>query len=211
MIYANIIIVTACVSDKTDLVLILDSSISASEKNFELMKEFVADIVDNADIDSGHVRVGVVLYSTEVSIQFHLRRFSKKTDILEAIYRIPYIRGNTNTADALRALWSQMFTSYHGDRADAKNIAILITDGISNMNSYRTEIEANTAKSRGVHIYVVGIGLEDTREIDSIATAPVSQNVFTVDNFQGLRQLIGEGVLSKICLGILAQKNIHFR
>ena len=165
------------------------------------MKEFVADIVKNADIDSGHVRVGLLVYSTDVSIQFHLRRFKRKVDVLDAIKRVPYRPGDTNTAGALRALWSQMFTNYYGDRTDAHNIAILITDGISNINSYRTEIEANTAKSRAVHIYAVGIGLEDTREINAIASDPSSKNVFTVDNFQELRQLIGEGVLRKICLG----------
>ena len=198
-----IILFTACVSDKTDLVFLLDSSTSVSGTNFELMKEFVADIVNNADIDTGHVRVGMLVYSTDVSIQFHLRRFTKKVEVLDAISRTPYRPGDTNTAGALRALWSQMFTSYYGDRTDAQNIAILVTDGISNINSYRTEIEANTAKSRAVHMYAVGIGLEDTRELEAIASDPISQNMFYVDDFEGLRQLIGEGVLRKVCLGIL--------
>lgn len=189
-------------SDKTDLVIILDSSTSVSEKNFQLMKEFVADLLENADVDSGHVRVGVLTYSTEVSVEFHLREYSRKTEVLAAISRIPYIRGNTNTADALRTIWSQMFTRYYGDRSDAQNSAILITDGVSNMNTQRTLIEANTAKTRGIHIYSIGIALKDTKEINAIATAPSSQNVFTVYNFQELKDLKTD-VLNSICLGIL--------
>lgn len=189
-------------SDKTDLVIILDASTSVSQKNFQLMKEFAAGLLEHTDIDSGHVRVGVLTYSTEVSIEFYLREYSRKTEILSAMSRIPYIRGNTNTADALRTVWSQMFTRYNGDRADARNIAILITDGVSNMNSERTLIEASTAKTRGIHIYSLGIGIEDTRELNAIATTPPSQNVFIAYNFQDLRDLKAE-VQKSICLGII--------
>ena len=191
-----------CVSYKTDLVIILDSSTSVSGTNFETMKGFAADLLENADIDSGHVRVGVLLYSTEVSIQFYLREYSKKSEVVEAISRIPYIRGSTNTADALRTVWTRMFTAYYGDRPDAINVAVLITDGLSNINSHRTLIEANTAKTKGIHIYSIGIGLEDTREISAIATVPAAKNVFTINDFRELTDL-KKDVLKSLCLGIL--------
>ena len=46
------------------------------------------------------------------------------------------------------------------------NFAIIITDGISNLNSERTIPEAILTHAAGIHIYVIGIGLTgETLEI----------------------------------------------
>lgn len=50
------------------MVIILDASTSVTERNFQKMLQFCKDFLRNADIDSGSVRVGVLIYSTEVII-----------------------------------------------------------------------------------------------------------------------------------------------
>ena len=50
------------------MVIILDASTSVTERNFQKMLQFCKDFLRNADIDSGSVRVGVLIYSTEVNI-----------------------------------------------------------------------------------------------------------------------------------------------
>ena len=67
--------------------------------------------------------------------------------------------GSTNTADSIEAMRNEMFTAENGDRPDVRNMAIIITDGVSNINSRRTIPEADLAKEEGIHIYTVGIGL----------------------------------------------------
>ena len=184
-----------------DLVFILDSSTSVSEANLEKIKNFVIDLLEDANIDNGHVRVGVLLYSTRVATQFYLRDYRTKSEVIRAIKGIQYIRGRRNTADAIRKAWSVMFTPYYGDRPEAKNIAILITNGVSDMNSYRTVIEANTAKDRGIHIYSIGVGLRDTRELHGIASVPSSRNVVTVRGVWQLKDAVNT-VTKSLCLGI---------
>ena len=56
------------------------------------------------------MRVGAVIYSTEVEIQFHLNEYRRKVDVMAAIDKIPYIYGSTNTADALKTMRDDMFT-----------------------------------------------------------------------------------------------------
>lgn len=87
---------------------------------------------------TGAVRVGVLIYSTEVQIEFHLNEFRSKADVFAAIDNIPYIYGSTNTADALATMANTMFTARNGDRPDVPNTCIVITDGVSNINSRKT-------------------------------------------------------------------------
>ena len=53
-------------------------------------------------------------------------------DTVDAVRRVRYRGGKTNTADALRVAYTQMFSQFNGDRADAQNVLVVITDGDSN-------------------------------------------------------------------------------
>ncbi|KAH3726982.1 hypothetical protein DPMN_052889 [Dreissena polymorpha] len=112
------------------------------------MLDFVKDIVKLGNINSDDVRVGVVLYSTEVEIQFYLNQYTTEADVIAAIDKIPYIYGSTNTADA-------MFVTSRGDRPEVDNVAIVLTDGVSNINSRRTIPESEAARNKGIEVYVV--------------------------------------------------------
>ena len=65
-------ILVGCGLAKTDLVIILDASTSVTEGNFQKMRDFVKDFLGSADVNSGSVRVGIMTYSTEVQVIFHL-------------------------------------------------------------------------------------------------------------------------------------------
>jgi hypothetical protein len=41
---------------------------------------------------------------------------------------------------------TEMFTARHGDRPEADNVAIVMTDGVSNINQYRTVPEADECR-----------------------------------------------------------------
>ena len=195
---SNFVFFTACGSAKIDLVFILDASTSVTEANFVLMKDFVKDFLKDADIDGGNVRVGIVIYSTEVHLQFQLNTYFSKVDMYNAIDAIPYRYGSTNTADALEKMHSEMFTAANGDRPDVDNICFLVTDGVSNINSRRTIPEGEEARNKGIHMYVIGIGLTDYKEIDGIASRPVEENRFAVDEFSEL-DMLKEKVFAAFC------------
>ena len=164
------------------------------------MKDFVKDFLFVADIDGGSIRVGVIIYSTEDYLQFNLNAYQTKVDVFDAIDNIPYRFGSTNTADALRTMRTEMYTQANGDRPNVDNIAIVVTDGISNINSRRTIPDAEQARAAGIHIYAIGIGLTDTRELDGIASKPVEENRFAVQDFDELRGL-RDKVFAALCPG----------
>ena len=168
---------------------VLDASTSVTEFNFQIVKDFMIDFLSEASIDDGSVRVGVITFSDDDSLQFHLNAYGDKLSLLRAIDDIPYKHGSTNTADALLTMRSEMFTAGNGDRAGVPNVAIVITDGVSNINSRRTIPEAEQARAEGIHIYSIGIGLTDTTELDGIASKPVEDNRYSVQEFDELRHL----------------------
>ena len=182
------------------MVFVLDASTSVTEPNFILMKEFVKDFLVEADIDGGSVRVGVIIYSTEDHVEFQLNTYRTKADVYNAVDNIPYRYGSTNTADALETMRSVMFTRANGDRPNVDNIAIVVTDGVSNINARRTIPEAEQARADNIHIYAIGIGLTDTRELDGIASKPVDENRFAVQDFSELADL-RHHVFSALCGG----------
>ena len=156
-------------------------------------------MLHDADIDGGKVRVGVMTFSTDVFINFYLLQHRTKTEVYRAVRSIPYIYGSTNTADGLHTLRTEMFNPANGDRPGVPNVAIVITDGISNLNSERTIPEAVMTHAAGIHIFVIGIGLTgDTPEIQALATPPAENNRFLVANFDELKD-IRRKVFSTVC------------
>ena len=183
------------------MVFVLDTSSSVSEENFVKVKRFMTGMLERAEmIDNGDLRVAAMSYSTHVSVHFYLgETHQNQDDLFQAIRSIPYMPGSTNTADALMTLTNEMFSRANGDRAGVPNLAIVITDGVSNLNSERTIPEAVRARAHGIHIFVVGIGLTGTSpEINSIASKPVEENRFLVKTFDEL-QYIRTQVYTRLC------------
>ena len=178
----------------------MDASTSVGQDNFQKMLQFVKDFLGNADIDSGNVQAGVLTYSTSFKIEFQIGQHTTTAELQKAIDKIPYTYGSTNTADALLTMATKMFTT-SADRPDAPNIAIVVTDGISNINSRRTIKEAINARAKNIHIYSIGIGLKDTKEVFAIATPPPEENSFNVQSFDELRGL-DQKIFSSICPGM---------
>lgn len=93
-----------------------------------------------------------------------------------------------------------MFTSGNGDRPQVRNTAIVITDGQSNINSQQTIPEAIKAKADGIGIYAIGIGLTETKELQGIASTPLGDFLYTVDDFEDLHGL-KDRMFESICPG----------
>ncbi|CAG2245588.1 unnamed protein product [Mytilus edulis] len=172
---------------KVDLVIILDSSTSVREENYDKKKHFTKDLLVNSDIDGGNVRVGATSFSMRGFINFQLKDYKTKNDAFNAIDKIQYIVGSTNTADAIRLMRVDMLTADNGDRPDVKNIAIIITDGVSNVNAETTIPEAEKARDVGIHIYAIGIGLSNLTELHGIASVPAKDNSLDVQSFDELK------------------------
>ena len=91
-----------CNKSIADIIFALDTSASVSMSEFKTMLYFVKKIIQTFDIGQDNVRVGVVTYSGRAVLQFHLNKYSNMNQLLDAISRVKYLAGSTNTADVLR-------------------------------------------------------------------------------------------------------------
>jgi collagen type VI alpha len=78
--------------------------------------------------------------------------------------------------------------------------AIVITDGLSNVNAEQTIPEAELARKQGIHIFAIGVGVSDSWELNAIASQPPERNTFLVNQFSELWN-ISEKLIDGTCKG----------
>ncbi|KAK2166553.1 hypothetical protein NP493_1316g01004 [Ridgeia piscesae] len=138
-----------------DLVFVLDSSQSIKALQWFIVKQFVMDIIRGLNVNAKQTRVGVVVYSTWVEDVFHLQQHDDVDVMLKTVWEIGYMAGVTNTAGGIKSM-RHMMARYK--RSNVKQIAIIVTDGKSNLDDEFTIPEANKAKKENIEILVVELG-----------------------------------------------------
>ena len=148
-----------------DLVFIVDSSGSIRDKNpadgsydnFALIKLFINDIINHLPVSTFQTRIGLVDFSDFANSIFYLNTYNSATEVKNAVNNIPYYFSNTNTSGALRVMRSDQFVSFRGDRPNVRNVAVLITDGVSTVDRTRTISDAVAARNDDITIFCVGV------------------------------------------------------
>ena len=168
-----------------DLVFLLDGSGSVGWDNFQKEKEFVKKVVDFFNIGRTGTHIGVVQYSTNTVAEFNLVTYFTKSEMKQAVDRIPYQSGWTFTAEALKFLRNQIFTKQAGmrDNVGFPKVLVLLTDGRSQGASVGPP--AHALKNIGINIFSIGVGSGvSTSQLNEIASDPDSEYVFqrTFDN-----------------------------
>ena len=112
----------------------------------------------------------------------------------------PRVKG-TNTAGALSMMFDDMFTVARGDRVGVPNVAVVVSDGRSNVNAGATVSEAERVRDGDVTLVTVGLGSEmDRGEIDDMASNPDSQYAFYLTSSQqDDMQAVADQVLDTLC------------
>ena len=195
-----------CDPNLADIVILMDASGSVGTTNFEKQKNFVADFANTFDISPNNVQIGVVTFASEPKNEFNLNTFQTKLEVVNAISEIGSIRRRTRTDLALAYVRENSFTADAGDRVDAVNVLVILTDGKSNQPELTKE-EADKIHETGAKVFAIGIGGGvDQTELSNIATD--DKYVFRIDNFDAFDTL--QDVLKKrTCEGKLQMKIYH--
>ena len=164
----------------------LDASGSIRRENFALMKRFVADVVGGLNVADDRSRVALVTYSSDVQPRFQLDSLTSRQAVIDAVDAVPYARGTTDTAAAIRYAYETVFKAANGDRSNRPNIVVVMTDGGSN-DKRATRAAAYEARKRGIHVIVIGIGdWTDEYELVGMASYPYGSNYVKVGKFAQL-------------------------
>ena len=200
--------VAGCTDSVADIVFVVDSSGSIrdanprdrSYDNWQLMLRFISDFVDALDISPSTNQIGAIRFSDIGENLWFLNRHQNKRSLMSAINSIGYIGSNTNTSGGIRAL-AQQFTPARGDRPEAKNIAIILTDGASTFDRQRTVPDAEQARRNGIEIFSVGITTQvNEDELKRMSSPPqqIEKNYFLSTDFVELNK-IREQIIKETC------------
>ena len=183
-------------TNKLDLVFLFHTSDNIDDEGWERYKLFMNDVVSGANIDSGDVQVGAVVYNYQVAWTFPLNQYRTTSSLARAIDGLPLKTDRYANLGMGMDLVGSMFTDRGGDRPDVPNAVIVITDADANLNNERIAASAQKLKTESqARIYTAGIGLRGSSQLSSVASA--RSTVFSADSTGGLTE-IKEDIVAQI-------------
>uniref|UniRef100_A0A3Q3KYP7 Collagen alpha-1(XXVIII) chain n=1 Tax=Mastacembelus armatus TaxID=205130 RepID=A0A3Q3KYP7_9TELE len=192
-----------CKERPMELVFVIDSSESVGPENFEIVKDFVIRLVDRTTVGRNATRIGLVLYSLEVHLEFNLARYINKQDIKQAIRKMPYVGEGTYTGTAIRKATQEAFFTA---RPGVRKVAIVITDGQTDKREpVKLDIAVREAHAANIEMYALGIvnssdptQAEFLQELNLIASDPDSEHMYLIDDFNTLPALESK-LVNQLC------------
>uniref|UniRef100_A0A3P9I7S8 Collagen alpha-1(XXVIII) chain n=1 Tax=Oryzias latipes TaxID=8090 RepID=A0A3P9I7S8_ORYLA len=180
-----------CKEKPMELVFVIDSSESVGPENFEIIKDFVTRLVDRTTVGRNATRIGLVLYSLDVYLEFNLARYTTKEEVKQAIRKMPYMGEGTYTGTAIRKATQEAFFSA---RPGVNKVAIVITDGQTDKREpVKLDMAVREAHAANIEMYTIGIvnssdptQTEFLRELNLIASDPDSEHMYLIDDFNTL-------------------------
>ena len=196
--YLHIFIFSGCTT-RLDLSFLLDASGSMTS-DFDLIQQLARRIIHGLNFNNDRLRIGVTTFSAMATVRFHMNRYFMKESVLNAIAYTQDKVSGTNTQDALRVGYEDMFVSGNGDRSGVNNVLMLLTDGRSNVSPEETIPQANEARNRGIRVMAVGVGPRvDRAEINGMANNPEAENAFFIQDGSQL-DAAANAILDVLCL-----------
>lgn len=183
-----------CEIEKVDLVFLMDGSNSIHSNDFQKMKAFLASVVQDFDVSTNRVQIGVAQFSHTYKPEFPLGTFIGKKEISFQIENIQQIFGYTSIGAALQQV-GHYFQPDMGSRINAgtPQVLLVLTDGRSQDEVAQA---AENLRHKGIDIYSVGIGDVDDQQLIQITGS--ANKKLTVHNFDELKK-IKKRIIRNIC------------
>uniref|UniRef100_A0A670XMQ9 Collagen type VI alpha 3 chain n=1 Tax=Pseudonaja textilis TaxID=8673 RepID=A0A670XMQ9_PSETE len=139
-----------------DIIFLVDSSWSIGNEHFQLVREFLYDVVKQLDVGENDFRFGLVQFSGSPHSEFQLNTYHTLQDVLFHISHMPYMGGGTKTGQGLEFLIRNHLTKAAGSRASngIPQIIIVLTDGRSQDD---VALPSSILKTAEVNMFAIGV------------------------------------------------------
>ncbi|XP_061774641.1 collagen alpha-3(VI) chain-like isoform X2 [Nerophis ophidion] len=169
--------------EKRDVVFLIDGS-SAARNDFPSIREMIQRVVEKLDVGLDNVRISVVQYSDDATVEFLLNEYSTKEEVRQAVTRLRSIGGNRlNTGRALEWVSRNIYQRSAGSRIEdgVPQFLILVTGGKSTDD---VSTPADQLKRNNIAPIAIGSRNSDPDQLRQISMTP--ELAYTVDSFQQL-------------------------
>lgn len=190
-----------CGSQGADVLFILDSSGSIGRETFELVKTFVAQVVQDSHwtIAENSFKFAIDVFSDSALSFVTFNSYTTLAELLAKIPEIPYMDSGTNMIGALL----QASNSFNHARPESRGfprVAVLVTDGIPNSDP---SAYATALKSKGIELFTIGVGSgTNTKLLLEMASVPNCMHFFLVSSYAALAQDFPQELQARTCQSI---------
>ena len=171
-----------------DVVFIIDDSGSIPTGQFKVGLKALRTLIEKSDFGT---KFAAIKFSDRASLLF---KFTSPYQAISKLTNVPYSGGFTNTQDALRmAREDVLLNPSSGHRPGAGRVAILLTDGNSNVKSGQTVPQANLLKATGTKLFVIAVGNygdSGLQEMKNVCSYHYSRHFFRVSDFTAVHQVM---------------------
>uniref|UniRef100_A0A8V0Y970 Collagen alpha-3(VI) chain n=1 Tax=Gallus gallus TaxID=9031 RepID=A0A8V0Y970_CHICK len=178
-----------------DIIFLVDSSWSIGKEHFQLVREFLYDVVKALDVGGNDFRFALVQFSGNPHTEFQLNTYPSNQDVLSHIANMPYMGGGSKTGKGLEYLIENHLTKAAGSRASegVPQVIIVLTDGQS-----QDDVALPSSVLKSAHVNMIAVGVQDAveGELKEIASRPFDTHLFNLENFTALHGIVGDLVAS---------------
>nr|XP_023498414.1 collagen alpha-3(VI) chain isoform X2 [Equus caballus] len=173
-----------------DIIFLVDSSWSIGKEHFQLVREFLYDVIKSLAVGENDFHFALVQFNGNPHTEFLLNTYRTKQEVLSHISNMSYIGGSNQTGKGLEYVMQTHLTQAAGSRASdgVPQVIVVLTDGHS-----EDGLALPTAELKSADVNVFAIGVEDADEgaLKEIASEPLNMHVFNLENFTSLHDIVG--------------------
>ncbi|CAJ0599339.1 unnamed protein product [Cylicocyclus nassatus] len=180
--------------NRTDVLFLLDSSNSYNEQKFMHAIQLLMDTVKHfRNIGPNGTQISLVQYNTEPYLEFSLRKHNCRQWLIDDIADTDYMQGGSMLGKAVEKVSRFAFTKNRGDRPDAENVLVVLTDGQSD-DKIQEPVEI--AKKNNVTVLVIATVEANPNYIMELAGNMDNVFRFHTDPHKRLSQKLAERIMS---------------
>lgn len=174
-----------------DIVFLVDSSWSAGNDRFLLVRQFLFDVVEALAVGDNDFHFALVQLNGNPHTEFLLNMYQTKQEVLSHISNMSYIGGSNQTGEGLEYVIHSHLTEASGSRAadGVPQVIIVLTDGQSEDGFV---LPSAKLKSVDVEVFAVGVEDADERALRELASEPLGLHVFSLENATLLHDTVGD-------------------
>ncbi|XP_074171702.1 collagen alpha-3(VI) chain isoform X2 [Rhinolophus sinicus] len=173
-----------------DIIFLVDSSWSIGKEHFQLVREFLYDVIESLAVGENDFRFALVQFNSNPHTEFLLNTYRTKQEVLSHISNMSYIGESNQTGKGLEYVMQNHLTKAAGSRASdgVPQVIVVLTDGHSDDGLALPSAEL---KSADVNVFAIGVEDADEGALKEIASEPFDMHVFNLENVTSLPDIVG--------------------
>ncbi|XP_048038163.1 integrin alpha-M-like [Megalobrama amblycephala] len=176
-----------CTKREVNLVFLFDGSASMKDKEFEMNKKFIIDVMKK--LSNSSIKFAAVQFSSAFRTVFDFNDYQNGS-AEEKLMKEKHMKSLTNTHRAIKYVLTTLLNNpSSGADLSAQKALVIITDG-DPTDPDAENIILKTCDEQNILRYIIGVGKVNLTRLTQLASEPKTNNTFYIQDYSGLEGLL---------------------